>query len=76
MRPTVGIRTLTPNAVKSKALFFGLMKADFTVMTMQAIVNNVIILMKMYLQKMKGPQAYLYEMYGYVLPRKSKAMPQ
>ena len=58
-RPTVGMRTLAPNAVKSRARGSGLTKADFTVRIMQATVNRVIMHMKMYLHTIYGPHAYL-----------------
>ena len=50
--PTVGIKTLTPNAVKSSALLTGFMKADLTVTNIHATVNIVMIDTKMYRQKM------------------------
>lgn len=47
-RPTVGINTLTPKEKKRIHLATGLIKADLTVKTMQAIVNIVISVIKMY----------------------------
>ena len=46
VKPTVGMSTLIPKAVKRSTLFRGFMKADLTVTTMQASVNKVIMLTK------------------------------
>ena len=74
--PKVGIHALSPKTVKTADRAMGLMKLSLTVINMQTKVKIVMIDVKMYLQIMNGPHAYLNEMNGYVVPKIRTAIPQ
>jgi hypothetical protein len=65
-----------PKVINMHDRIFGLMEVSLIVAIMQAIVQMVRKVVNMYLQRMKGPQAYLKEMKGYKEPRNRIAIPQ
>ena len=73
---TIGTMQLKKNRLNRNARLSGVTYVFWMDAHMQRSVSTVMIETKTYLQRIKGPQAYLNEMYGYALPRNSKLMPQ
>ena len=74
--PQVGIIAAKPKVKNMHDRILGLIEVSLIVAIMHAMVQMVRKVVNMYLQMMKGPQAYLKEMNGYNEPRNRIAIPQ